>query len=347
LGSIDEVERYSWMHMLRSLLAMLAVSFTPSVATAQTPPLGPNLERYEYPYPVQWFENRSPGAAVRMAYLDVPPTTAPNGRVIVLLHGKNFCAATWGDTAQALAAHGYRVIVPDQIGFCKSSKPDGFQYSLSALASLTKSLLDSLAVERPVLVGHSTGGLIAMRYALLFPTSTSSLVLVNPLGLNDTLAQGAPYTPLSALLAEEAKTDAASIKAYQLHNYYHGQWQPRYDRWVAMLAGQYASPGGDVVRNAQARLSEMIEAQPVAAEIPRIAVPTTLIIGEADVTAFRASSAPADVRGHIQTVPQAAEAAAKRFPNARLVRLAGLGHAPQVEDPGRFQVALLKTLVGR
>ena len=91
----------------------------------------------------------------------------------------------------------------------------------------------------------------------------------------------------------------------------------------------------------------MIEAQPVSAEIPRIAVPTTLIIGEADVTAFRASSAPPDVRGRIQTVPQAAEAAAKRFPDARLVRLAGLGHAPQVEAPERFQIALLDTLVGR
>jgi len=186
-----------------------------------------------------------------------------------------------------------------------------------------------------------------MRYALLFPASISSLVLVNPLGLNDTVAQGAPYTPLGALLAEEAKTDAASIKAYQLHNYYHGQWQPRYDRWVAMLAGQYASPGDEAVRNAQARLPEMIEAQPVTAEIPRIAVPTTLIIGEADLTAFRASSAPADVRGHIQTVPQAAEAAAKRFPNARLVRLAGLGHAPQVEAPGLFQITLLEALLER
>jgi len=335
------------MSKLRHILATLALGVAPTMAIAQTPPLGIALERFEYPYPVKWFETRSPGVPVRMAYLDVPPASAANGRVVVLLHGKNFCAATWGDTAQALAARGYRVIVPDQVGFCKSSKPDGFQYSIAGLASLTRELLDSIGVKQPVLVGHSTGGLIAMRYALLFPASVSSLVLVNPLGLNDTVAEGVPYAPLGALMAEEAKTNAATIKAYQLRNYYHGEWQPRYDRWVAMLAGQYASAGSDTVRSAQARLSEMIETQPVAAEIPRIAVPTTLIIGQADMTAFRASSAPAEVRDRIRTVPQAAEVAVKRFPNARLVRLAGLGHAPQVEAPAEFQSTLLHALDGR
>jgi pimeloyl-ACP methyl ester carboxylesterase len=111
-----------------------------------------------------------------------------------------------------------------------------------------------------------------------------------------------------------------------------------------MLAGQYASPDGAVVRDAQARLSDMIQTQPVAAELPAVTVPVTLIIGQTDLTAFRASSAPAAVRARIQTVPQAAEDAVKRFPNARLVRLDGLGHAPQVEGPARFQAALLDAL---
>jgi pimeloyl-ACP methyl ester carboxylesterase len=111
-----------------------------------------------------------------------------------------------------------------------------------------------------------------------------------------------------------------------------------------MLAGQYASAGGGVVRDAQARLSEMIETQPVAAEIPRIAAPTTLIIGQADATAFRASSAPQTIRAQIRTVPEAAEAALRRFPEARLVPLAGVGHAPQVEAPALFQMTLLEAL---
>jgi pimeloyl-ACP methyl ester carboxylesterase len=164
----------------------------------------------------------------------------------------------------------------------------------------------------------------------------SRLVLVNPLGLNDTLAQGVPYTDLGALRAEEAKTDAASIKAYQFRNYYHGEWRPAYDRWVAMLAGQYAGPDGDVVRDAQARLSDMIQTQPVAAELPQLAMPVRLIIGDRDLTAFRAGSAPPARRPQVQTVPQAAVTAARRIPDARLIRLEGLGHAPQVEAPARF-----------
>ena len=66
-----------------------------------------------------------------MAYMDVKPAR-PNGRTAVLLHGKNFCGATWQGTIAALTDAGYRVIAPDQIGFCKSSKPAQYQFSFPA-----------------------------------------------------------------------------------------------------------------------------------------------------------------------------------------------------------------------
>jgi pimeloyl-ACP methyl ester carboxylesterase len=316
----------------------------PSPAPARGTDLGANLERFAYPLPVKWFEASSQGHPVRMAYLDVQPTAPSRNTTIVLLHGKNFCAATWAETATALAAQGYRVIAPDQVGFCKSSKPPGYQYSFHALAELTRALLDRAGTGKIVLVGHSTGGILAIRFALLHPDRVSRLVLVNPLGLNDTLAEGVPYADLGALRAEEAKTNAASIRAYQLRNYYHGNWRPAYDRWVEMLAGQYASAGGDIVRDAQARLSDMIQTQPVADALPRLTVPLTLIIGELDTTAFRANTAPAERRARVRTVPKAADEAVRRVPGARLIRLEGLGHAPQVESPARFQQALIQSL---
>ncbi len=326
--------------MRRCLLALAAVTG----AAAAAPPPGADLERFAYPYPVRWYAAPSQGGTVRMAYQDVAPTGRPRGRTVLLLHGKNFCAATWGETAAALAADGYRVIAPDQVGFCKSSKPAGYQYSFAALATLTEGLLDAAGAGPVTVVGHSMGGMLAVRLALLHPGRVRAVVLVNPLGLNDTLAEGVPYADVGTLRAEEAKTDAASIRAYQLRNYYHGAWRPEYDRWVAMLAGQYASPGGDRVRDAQARLSDMIQTQPVAADLARVQQPVTLLIGLRDLTAFRAASAPAAVRPAIRTVPQAAEAAVGRFPNARLVPLPALGHAPQVEDPAAFQAALLAAL---
>lgn len=339
------------MRSTPALLLLAALSGTaatardlPPAAAPATTPFGANLERFDYPYPLHWLETPSQGAPVRMAYLDVPAAGQPNGRTVVLLHGKNFCAATWQETIAPLTRAGYRVIAPDQLGFCKSSKPVGYQYSVAALASLTRTLLDRAGVGKVALVGHSTGGIIAMRFALLYPERVERVVLVNPLGLNDTLAEGVPYTELGALRQEEARTDAGSIKAYQLRNYYHGEWRPRYDRWVAMLAGQYASADGDRVRDAQARLSDMIETQPVAAELDRLAAPVTLIIGQRDLTAFRATSAPAALRPNVRTVPQAAEIAVRRFPHATLVRIADAGHAPQVEDPARFNAVLLEHL---
>ena len=339
--------------MIRSIaIAAALLSAIPGpVASAQTIPLGADLERFDYPAPVQWYEATSQGQPVRVAYLDWAPTSRDNGTTIVLLHGKNFCAATWDETARGLAAAGFRVIAPDQVGFCKSSKPAGYQYSFHAMAELTRGLLEKAragdGTGRVVLVGHSTGGILAVRFALLHPELVSRLVLVNPLGLNDTLAEGVPYADLGTLRAEEAKTDAASIKAYQLRNYYHGEWRPQYDRWVAMLAGQYAGPDGDRVRDAQARLSDMIQTQPVASELSRLNVPVTLIVGQRDLTAFRASSAPPERRSRVRTVPQAAETAVKVIPDARLVRLDGLGHSPQVEAPARFLQALTAAIAAR
>ena len=326
---------------MRALISTMLALAAPAAVQGQG--LGANLERFDYPFPVRWFETQSQGGPVRMAYLDVAPTGPPKGTV-VLLHGKNFCAATWEGSIRTLSQAGYRVIAPDQIGFCKSSKPAGYQYSVHALATLTRDLLGKAGADKVVLVGHSTGGILAVRFALLYPQRVASVVLVNPLGLNDTIAEGAPYADLGTLRSGEERTSAQSIKDYQLRIYYGGAWKPEYDRWVDMLAGQYASPDGDVVRDAQARLSDMIQTQPVAAELGNVRAPVTLIIGGRDLTAFRANSAPPGMRERIKAVPAAAEDAVGRFANARLIRMPLLGHSPQVESPDAFHAVLLDTL---
>ena len=61
------------------------------------PAYGAELEGFDYPYPVHHYAFNSQRQALQMAYMDVVPEH-PNGRTIVLLHGKNFCAGTWAGT---------------------------------------------------------------------------------------------------------------------------------------------------------------------------------------------------------------------------------------------------------
>ena len=204
-----------------------------------------------------------------MAYMDVAPSV-PNGRTAVLLHGANFCAATWGETIEVLRQAGYRVVAPDQIGFCKSSKPESYQFSLQQLAANTNELLTSLGIKRATIFGHSMGGMLAIRYALMFPDAVEQLVLVDPLGLEDWQAQGVPFIPLDQSYRAEMRTSFDGIKQYQQKFYYGGEWKPEYDRWVDMLGGMYAGPGTDIVAWSRARVAEMIFTQPVVYELDHI-----------------------------------------------------------------------------
>ncbi|MBV8745171.1 MAG: alpha/beta hydrolase [Xanthobacteraceae bacterium] len=304
---------------------------------------GPELEGFTYPYEVRRFEFKSQRQGIAMAYMDVKPST-PNGRTAVLLHGANFCAATWGQTIEVLQQAGYRVIAPDQIGFCKSSKPESYQFSLQQLATNTNELLTSLGVTRSTIIGHSMGGMLAMRYALMFPDAVEQLVLVDPLGLEDWQAQGVPFIPLDQSYQAEMRTSFDSIKQYQQKFYYGGEWKPEYDRWVDMLGGMYAGPGTDVVAWSRARLAEMIFSEPVVYELEHIRSPTLLLIGQKDRTAPGAMRAPPEVAGKLGNYPALGRAAAKRIPHATLIEFPELGHAPQIQAPAQFHDALLKGL---
>ena len=330
------------MHHSRFVLSALLL-LAPVLGLAQQQTYGAQLEGFDYPYEVQRFEFQSQGQPLSMAYLDVAPEKG-NGQTVVLLHGKNFCAATWESAIGALSGAAYRVIAPDQVGFCKSSKPSAYQFSFGQLAFNTRALLEKLGIKQATIVGHSMGGMLAVRYALQYPQQTTQLVLVNPIGLEDWKAEGVPWRPIDAWYARELKTDYASIKKYQQDIYYSGQWKPAYDRWVDMLGGMYAGLGKQAVAWNQALTSDMVFNQPVIYEFPKIAVPTTLFIGQKDRTAIGKDLAPPDVAKRLGDYPVLGKRAAAAIPGATLVEFDQLGHSPQVEDSARFNAALLKAL---
>src|SRR5690349_21309271 len=132
------------------VLALLAAALLQPrlpAATSGTEPLGIALESYRYPYPVQFLPLQIQGVDVRMAYMDIPPRGRSNGRVAVLFHGKNFGGYYWANVIRMLTETGYRVIVPDQIGWGKSSKPE-IRYSFQLLAANSVHLLETLGINR-------------------------------------------------------------------------------------------------------------------------------------------------------------------------------------------------------
>jgi pimeloyl-ACP methyl ester carboxylesterase len=310
------------------------------------PAYGPELQGFDYPYPVAQFAITSQRQVVRMAYMDVHPPR-PNGRTAVLLHGKNFCAATWRQSIQTLTEAGYRVIAPDQVGFCKSTKPARYQYSFQQLARNTHALLQALNVKQATLIAHSTGGMLAVRYALMYPRETEQLVLVNPIGLEDWKAKGVPSISIDDWYARELKTSADGIRRYEQSTYYAGHWRADYEPWVQMLAGMYRGSGKEVVAWNSALLYDMIYTQPVVYEFDELRVPTLLLIGDKDTTAIGKDFAPPEIRPALGRYPDLAKLAAERIAGAKLVEFPELGHAPQMQDPAAFHKALLEGLAAK
>jgi pimeloyl-ACP methyl ester carboxylesterase len=328
---------------LTFLMTMALAIGVASAAPDNGPAYGRELQGFIYPFPVAHYPFQSQGQSLQMAYMDVKPAS-PNGKTAVLLHGKNFCAATWEGSVASLTAAGFRVIAVDQLGFCKSSKPDGYQFTFQQLAANTHDLLASLGVQHAVMIGHSTGGMLAMRYALMYPEAVDQLVLVDPIGLEDWKAKGVPWLSLDGWLKREQKVSADSIRAYERATYYAGTWDPTYEKWVQMLAGLYRGSGRKAVQESSARLYDMIATQPVFYELDHITNPVLLFVGDKDTTAIGKDLAPPSIRPTLGNYPVLGKEAVARFAHGQLIEFPDLGHAPQIQAPDRFNKALVQWL---
>jgi pimeloyl-ACP methyl ester carboxylesterase len=326
---------------ISAALAAIALSTTAGAATAHAPePLGLAMEGYPYPFPVGHLPLEIEGQDMSMAFMDVAPTATPNGRTVLLLHGKNFFGAYWEGTIRALAAAGHRVVVPDQIGFGKSSKPD-LHYTFEQLATSTRKLLEKLGVEKVAVVGHSMGGMLAVRFALMYPQLASALVLENPIGLED-YREKVPYQSVEAQYLSNLQQSEEGLRKF-IGGYF-VSWKPEYEPYVAVPYRWTLSPEYPRYALASALTYQMIYSQPVLQDLPRLRLPTLLVIGQADRTTLGRGSLPKDVLATLGRYPELGRKAAAAIPGARLVEIPDVGHVPHLESPARFQTALLEFL---
>ncbi|NRR92574.1 alpha/beta hydrolase [Winogradskyella undariae] len=330
---------------MKKILSLAIVVIATQLTFAQTDNLqwlDIQLANYDYPFPVSTLELDIQNQALDMAYMDVQPDNY-NGKNILLFHGKNFNGAYWKTTIEALTKVGYRVIVPDQIGFGKSSKPEHFHYTFQQLAQNTKALLDNLNVSKTSVLGHSMGGMLATRFALMYPEAIDKFILENPIGLEDWKLK-VPYKPVTWWYANELKKSYEGIKKYQLVNYYDNKWKPEYDQWVNLLAGWTLNSSYKTIAWNNALTYDMIFTQPVVYEFKNITAPTLLIIGTRDRTALGKPLVSEEVRKTMGLYSELGKTTQKAIPNAKLVEIENVGHLPHIEKFDSFIKPLLNFL---
>jgi pimeloyl-ACP methyl ester carboxylesterase len=318
----------------------------PEVTTADSEralsALGICFEEYQYPYPVRFMTVQNDLQTLAMAYMDVPPASVGNGETVVLMHGKAFGGYYFEQVIEALSESGYRVVVPDQIGWGKSSKPD-IHYSFHLLAANTASLLDQLGVGKVAVLGHSTGGMTATRFTLMNPDRVTHLVLEDPLGLADYRIGIPPQSEQTLYDHELHWTDPTVIRGYVAGYFVHPD--PKvYEPLAEVLIRVTLSPDYPRWARAAALTFQMIYQQPVCYEYHRIAPPTLLIVGAEDHVVPLGNYAPPDEAARLGDFIALSEAAARDIPNATRVVIPECGHIPHIEHPSQFLDAFVPFL---
>lgn len=323
-------------------LLLFSLSFGVFAQKTELKELDLMLTDYKYPYKVNYINIYIQKHDYKMAYMDVKPANT-NGRNVLLLHGKNFNGAYWETTAKALANEGFRVIIPDQIGFGKSSKPEYLQYSFHQLAQNTRQLLDSLQIKQIFVLGHSMGGMLASRFTLMYPEMTEKLVLENPIGLEDWKLV-VPYKSVDWWYKKELKKDYEKIKSYQKESYYDGNWKPEYEEWVNILAGWTLNEDYEKISWNSALQYDMIFTQPVLYEFKHISCPTLLIIGTRDRTAIGKDLVSEEVKKTMGLYKNLGKVTRDKIPNAELAEIENVGHLPHIEKFEEFITPLIEFL---
>ena len=295
------------------------------------------LTQYQYPYPVRQYAFDSQRQSLEMTYMHLPGKKSKP--TVLLLHGKNFAADYWQNTAALLQEKGYGVLMPDQIGFGKSSKPPHYQYSFEALAANTHALTQELGLDQLVVMGHSMGGMLATRYALSYPTQVTQLVLVNPVGLEDYL-QYVEYKDPNFFYQSELDKSIEGVIAYQKKNYYDGKWSDQYEALTTIHKGWLNGPDWAQVAWNNALTYDLIFTGAVVNEFAKLSMPTHLIIGTRDTTGPGRGWKKPGVTRTLGQYDKLGKQAAEVIPNATLHELDDVGHMPQFEAFERYSAIL-------
>jgi pimeloyl-ACP methyl ester carboxylesterase len=316
--------------------------------------LGIGLEGYPYPHPVQylevthlaeadWIDRRASDweRRARMAYMDVLPDSAKAKGAVLLVHGKNFFGAYWTGVIEALRHSGFRVIVPDLIGWGKSTKASTL--TAASLVTHLRSLLDQLKVDSCAFVGHSTGGLIGMQMARALPGRVHALVLENPMGLEDYRHGLMRPVGHQDWADDERSMTADQIRQYMAH-YFVNKAPRLIEPFVAVRRAVGRGPEFERWVQSSAAATDMLLNEPAVDFVGSLPLPSLFVCGLSDRTYVGAKyTAPKD-QGAKGNIAAMAKGFAARMPKGRFVGVPETGHVPHLESPAAFNSAVLEFL---
>jgi pimeloyl-ACP methyl ester carboxylesterase len=294
-----------------------------------------NCEACPYPYPSKYLDMRVYGQDVRMAYMDVAPRGAADGHTVIVLHGNNFAGFYFKAIIDGLTAEGFRVIVPDQIGYGRSSKPIA-PYNLSSQARNTSLILEHEKIEKAMVVGHSMGGMLATRFATQYPAMVERLVLYNPIGLTDGRFSR-PMPEIESSYQRILKSDFNSIRnslsRYVAHD--PKAWNDTFETYARIRYSWTLSADWPRLAMVQALIGQMLYFDVVVHDWEHIQAPTLAFGGADDM-----------LPGSAEVFRERMNVLAKSIPNGngRVLLLPGLGHVPHLEAPERVLPPLVAFL---
>lgn len=297
----------------------------PSEPPADWGPVSANFEEIEYPYPVKFLKLNRFKEDMLMAYMDVAPTGTANGQTVLIQHGMNFYSEAYEVVIKALAEAGFRVIAVDRIGYGKSSKPI-IPYDFNFVAANMKDLLDELKIEKVAIVGHSMGGMVVSRFAMVYPDVTTHVVMVNQIGLTDQRQSRGWRDPYAGELSPSSYRGI--LGGHQ--RYFPNDWPPAHLKYVKRQYGQTLSgewPRLVMVRRLQ---QQMLYEDPVVYDWQHIKTKALVMGGEQD--------------GLVRDFPGLAKNVANQLQNSALLLYPNIGHAPHVEIPDKFNADLIRFL---
>jgi 3-oxoadipate enol-lactonase len=239
---------------------------------------------------------------------------------VLLLHGLGANGSSWGLQIPALTEAGFRSLMPDARSFGQSSYPGG-NHSIANMAEDMAKLLNELGVKSAHVVGISMGGAIALQLTIDYPYFVDKLVLVNTFAhlRPDRLSIWIYFIIRLALVHTLGLPAQARSVTKRIFPYPHQAElrQLLYDQIIQ------ANPKGyRATMRALARFDARGRSKGIHA-------PTLVITGENDTTV------PLKIQ----------EALVKNIPNASQVMISNAGHAVIVDQPDKFNDALMTFLM--